>query len=131
MDGGSYIVSITKAASNKIGALICSMKFLWSEVAFYLDKSTMRSCMEYWCHVWADTPSYYLDILDKLQKPVCRTVGPLSASTLEPLGHCRYVASLSLWCRYYFGRCSSDVHFILVGDPLIILINCMIFCLYL
>ena len=32
---GSYIISIGKTASKKIGTLICSMKFLSPEVAFY------------------------------------------------------------------------------------------------
>ena len=33
LDWGSYIISIAKTASKKIGALICSMKFLSPEVA--------------------------------------------------------------------------------------------------
>ena len=37
----SYIISIAKTASKKIGALICSMKFLSPEVALYLYKSTI------------------------------------------------------------------------------------------
>ena len=36
LDWGSYIISIAKTASKKIGALICSMKFLSPEVALYL-----------------------------------------------------------------------------------------------
>ena len=36
LDWGSYIISIAKTASKKIGALICSMKFLFPEVALYL-----------------------------------------------------------------------------------------------
>ena len=36
LDWGSYMISIAKTASKKIGALICSMKFLSPEVAFYL-----------------------------------------------------------------------------------------------
>ena len=39
------------SASKKIGALIRSMKFLSPEVSLYLYKSTIRSCMEYCCHV--------------------------------------------------------------------------------
>ena len=35
LDWGSYIISIAKTASNKIGALIRSMKFLSPEVALY------------------------------------------------------------------------------------------------
>ena len=61
LDWGSYIISIAKTASKKIGALICSMKFLSPEVALYFYKSTIRPCMEYCCHVWAGAPSCYLD----------------------------------------------------------------------
>ena len=117
LDWGSYIVSIAKTASKKIGVLICSMKFLSPEVALYLYKSTIRPCMEYCCHVWAGAPSCYLELLDKLQKrryketdiQICRTVGPSLAASLEPLAHHRNVASLSLFYRYYFGRCSSEL----------------------
>ena len=41
LDCGSYIISIAKTASKKIGALIHSMKFLSLEVALYLYKSTI------------------------------------------------------------------------------------------
>ena len=84
---GYYIISIAKTASKNIGALIHSMKFLSPEVALYLYKSTIRPCMEYCCHVWAGAPSCYLDLLDKLQKRICRIVGPSLATSLEPLAH--------------------------------------------
>ena len=76
LDLGSYIISIAKTASKKIGALICSIKFLSPEVALYLYKSTICPCMEYCCHIWAGAPSCYLELLGKLQKGICRTVGP-------------------------------------------------------
>ena len=44
LDWGSYIISIE--------ALIRSIKFLSPEVALYLYKSTIHSCIEYCCHVW-------------------------------------------------------------------------------
>ena len=87
LDWGFYTMSIAKTASKKIGALICSMKFLSPEVALYLYKSTIRPCMEYCCHVWAGAPSCYLELLDKLQKRICRTVGPSLAASLEPLAY--------------------------------------------
>ena len=46
LDWGSYIISIAKTASKKIGALIRSMKFLSPEVALYLCKSTICPYME-------------------------------------------------------------------------------------
>ena len=110
LDWGSYIISIAKTASKKIGALIRSMMFLSPEVALCLYKSTIRTCMEYCCHVWAGAPSCCLDLLlDKLQKQICRIVGPSLAASLEPLADRRNVASLSLFYRYYFGRCSSEL----------------------
>ena len=87
LDWGSYIISVAKTASKKIGALIHSMKFLSLEVALYLYKSTIRPCMEYCCHVWAGAPSCYLELLDKLQKRICRIAGPSLAASLEPLAH--------------------------------------------
>ena len=87
LDWGSYIISIAKTASKKIGALIHSMKFLSSEVALYLHKSTICPYMEYCCHVWAVAPSRYLELLHKLQKWICRTVGPSLAAYHEHLAH--------------------------------------------
>ena len=65
--------------------------------------------MEYCCHVSAGAPNCYLELLDKLQKRICRTVGPSLAASLETLAHRGNVASLSLFYRYYFGRCSSEL----------------------
>ena len=72
LDWGSYIISIAKTASKKVGALIRSMKFISPEVALYLYKSSICPCMEYCCQVWAGAPSCYLDLIDKLQKRICR-----------------------------------------------------------
>ena len=109
LDQGSYLVSITKTATKKIGALICSMKFFSTEVDLHLYKSTIWPCTEYCCQVWAGAPSCYLELLDKLQKRMCRTVGPSLAASLEPLAHRQNVASSSLFYRYYFGRCYSEL----------------------
>ena len=92
LDWCSYIISIAKTASKKIGALIRSMKFLSPKVALYLYKSTIRPCMEYCRHVCAGAPSCYLDLLDKLEKRICRIVGLSLAASLEPLAHRRNVA---------------------------------------
>ena len=50
LDWVSYIISIDKTASKKIGALIHSMTFFSPEAALYFYKSTIRPCMEYCCH---------------------------------------------------------------------------------
>ena len=87
LDWGSYIISIAKTTSKKVGALIHAMKFLSPEIAFYLYKSAIRPFMEYCCHDWVGAPSCYLGLLDKLQKWICRTVGLSLAASLELLTH--------------------------------------------
>ena len=52
LNRGFYIISIAKSVSKKIGAFIRSMKFLSPEVAVYLYKSAIWSCMKHCCHVW-------------------------------------------------------------------------------
>ena len=84
LDWGSYNISITKSASKNIAAIICSTKFFSPEVALYLYKFTIRSYMECCCHVWASSPSCYLELLDKLQKRICTTVGFSLATSLKP-----------------------------------------------
>ena len=65
--------------------------------------------MEYCCYVWAGASSCHLKLLDEVQQQICRTVGPSIAGFLEPLALTRNVPSLSLFYRYYFVRCSSDL----------------------
>ena len=62
---GSYMISIAKTLSKKIGALFYEV-FLSAEVALYLYKSTIQPYMEYCCHIWVGAPSCYLELLDKL-----------------------------------------------------------------
>ena len=127
LDCGCYIFSFAKTASKKIGALIRSVKFLSPEVALCLYKSTIRPCIEYYCHIWAGAPSFSLELLDKLQKRICRTVSLLLAASLQPLAHHRNMASLTLFYSYYFGRCSSELGQGREGGLLVILTDCMIF----
>ena len=57
-------ISMAKSASNRIGALIRFMKLLSPEIALYLYKSTIQSCMEYCFHVRPGAPSSYFELLD-------------------------------------------------------------------
>ena len=92
-----------------MGALIGSIKFLSLEVTLYLCKSTTRLCLKYCCYVWPGALSCYLDMVDSLEKWICRTVGPALTVCLEPFGRCTNLASLSIFYRHYFGRCLSEL----------------------
>ena len=108
LDWGSYIISIVKIASKKIGALICSVKFLFPEVPLYLCKSTIHPYMEYCCYVRTGVPNYYLELLDKLHKAEAFSIDITLVDVVQN------------WCNWF--------HFLfLVGGLLGILIDCMIF----
>ena len=122
LDWGSYIISIAKNGSKKIGALICSMKFLLRLLCISIDLP----------YAHAYNTSCYLELLDKLQKWICRTVGPSLTTSRELLAHRRNAASLSLFYRYYFGIWHlywlNRFHFfILEGGQLVMVIDWLIF----
>ena len=80
-----------KTAFKKNGALIRSMKFLSPEVSRYCYKSTIQPWLEYCYHVWASEPSFYLEMLDKLQKQIWTF-----SWTLGLLSKCSQLKSLLL-----------------------------------
>ena len=65
--------------------------------------------MKYFSYVRAGTPNYYLNMLDKIQNLVYRTVAPSLAASLEHFAHRRKVVSLGLFYKYYFAGCSSEL----------------------
>ena len=71
--------------------------FFSPENALYLYKFIILSCMDYCCRVWAGVPSCYLDMLDKLQDRVFKTIGLSHAAFLHSLVHHWNLASLSLF----------------------------------
>ena len=84
LDWDSYIIFIAKTASKKIGALICSIKFLSPEGALYLYKSmwpnpckSIWPCVEYCSHVRAGAPICYMELLDRLQNLFLLLLSPL------------------------------------------------------
>ena len=85
------------------------MKFLSLEIALCRNKPTIRPCMKYCCHVRAGAPSFYSELVDRLQKRICRTVGPSIAASLNPLAQQRYVASLNLFNGQVFVRYSPEL----------------------
>jgi len=93
----------------KVGSLLRARRFLTPETILYLYKSTIRPCMEYCCHLWSGASSSSLELLDRVQRKVANAIGENLASKLDPLSHRRKVASLSLFYRYFHGRCSKEL----------------------
>ena len=112
------------------------MKFLSPESALYLYESTICPCMEYCCHVGAGAPNCYLELLDKLQKWICRTC--CFSWTIGSLSKCVQLRFFQLkfffnfFYRYYLvdvlQNCLDWFHFLfLEGGLLVILTDYMIF----
>ena len=95
LDWGFYIVSIAKTASKKIGALVLSMKF-------FLLRLLCISINLAYDLVWNTVVMSGLVLL-------VATWNCWITASLEPLAHHQNVASLSLFCRYYFCRYSSEL----------------------
>ena len=66
-------------------------------LCIFLVTHTLQAVLKYiWMQHW-------------LRKTICRTIGPAFAASPEALTHCRNIASLSLFYRYYFGKCSFEL----------------------
>ena len=103
----SYIQNVSKRAAQRIGSLYRASRYLPPESILYLYKATIRPLMEYCCHLWAGAPKTHLQLLDRVEKRAKNLIGQPLANELLPLSVRRDVASLSLFYRYYFGKCSS------------------------
>ena len=101
------IISIAKTASKKIRALIRSMKFLSLEVAISINLLYGHACNTFVMSglvllivTWNSWKSYKNEYVGLLV---------LHLLPLETLAHRQNVASLSLFYRYHFGRCSFEL----------------------
>ena len=104
-----YISGIAKSASMGVGCLYRARKFLPADAILYLYKTNIRPLMEYCCHIWAGAPACHLSLLDRVQKRIFNIVGDELGLSLQPLSHCRSVASLCLFYRYVHGKCATSV----------------------
>ena len=75
------LLLIVPARKSKLKFYVVSF-----EVAAYLYKSILCPHMEYCCHFWAGARSHCLEILEELQKRICRTVGPSFACHSGTIG---------------------------------------------
>nr|CAI5858761.1 unnamed protein product [Callosobruchus analis] len=66
--------------------------------------------LKYCSHVWGCVPKNSLKLLDTIQKrPVSLIDTPILTKDLHSLEYRRRVAGLSLFYRFYHGRCSSEL----------------------
>ena len=105
----SFPTYIPAWGSHKTAPL--NLFFFWCKYLFCRGFPFFEKFWSCCCLSFIDFPSTscYLKLLDKLQKLICRTVGPSLVASLERLAHGRNVATLSLFYRYHFGRFSLEL----------------------
>ena len=106
MDWKPYIQSIAKAASRKMGSLYRAQLFPFSWI--HLVSVQIYNSAMYGVPGGAPK-SHVLDLLDRVQNRVISLVGSGQSSDWQALSHRMDVASLSLFYRYYYGKCSSEL----------------------
>ena len=109
-----HISSVEKSAERRIGFLFRSKRFFTSLHLLTLYKAQIRPCLEYGSHLWRGASKYYLATLDTIQKRAIRLIDDSSLTdSLDSLAHRRNVSALSLYYRYYHGRCSDELKLII------------------
>ena len=87
---------------TELGLLFRSQRYITPETILYLNKATIRPCMEYCSYSWGGAPrSGCLNFLDRVQRSLVNLIGPVLLSTLQSLSHRRVVATLSLFYKYW------------------------------
>ena len=83
---------------------------LIQESLLTLYKAQIRPCLEYGSHLWRGASKYSLATLDIIQKRAVRLIDDSALiDSHDLLAHRRNVSALSLFYRYYHGRCSDEL----------------------
>jgi hypothetical protein len=105
-----HVTDIARAASKKLGFLFRARRYFTSQQLLVLYKAQIRPPLEYCSHIWRSAPKHTLNMLDSVQRRAIRLIGnPALTCSLQSLDHRRTVADLSLFYRYYHGRCSAQL----------------------
>ena len=107
MDWKPYIQSISRLFQGKWAP------FIGPSVSLLLNPSCICTNLPFG-HVWStvsdEAPrSNGLDLLDRVQKRAVSLVGSGLSFDLQALSHRRDFASLSLFYKYYYWKCTSEL----------------------
>ena len=106
----THIHSLAKHASQKFGFLARARGFFSSSHLPSIYKSQIRPSLEYCSHVWGGALKSTLCLLDKVQSKAIRLINNSTlAKSLQPLSQRRLVGELSIFYRYFNGRCSQEI----------------------
>ena len=91
-----------------MGVLFRCKHYFNSAPLLKLYTGFIHPCLEYCSHICGFSP--YTSLLDRVKSKASHLIGdPSLTLTLDPLSLRHKVASLSLFCCYYFGHCSVEL----------------------
>ncbi|CAG9814285.1 unnamed protein product [Phaedon cochleariae] len=106
----NHVRSIAKAASQKLGFLFRAKSYFTPQQLLMIYKAQIRPVLEYCSHIWGSAPKHTLMLLDSIQRRAIRLVSDATLThSLTSLEHRRKVGDLSLFYRYFHGKCSSEI----------------------
>ena len=112
-----HINSIAKHASQKLGFLSRARGYFSPSQLLTIYKFQICPSLEYCSHVWGGAPKSSLHLLDRVKSKAIRLINNLNlTNSLQSLSHCRLVADLSIFYRYFHGHCSQEIKKI-IPDP--------------
>ncbi|KAL3271560.1 hypothetical protein HHI36_022035 [Cryptolaemus montrouzieri] len=112
-----HVSAIAKSASAKLSFLFSAKRYFTSSQLLLLYKAQSRPALEYCSHVRGSASKNSLRMLDSLQKRAVRFIDhPEVTRDLR-----RQVADLSLFYRYFHGRCSKELKELVPGKLNILL----------
>lgn len=107
---GEHIKVIAKKASSRLSCLYRARSYFTSTQINILYKAQVRPVMEYCSHIWGGAAATHLQLLDRINAKAIKLVDNAEiTANLQSLTHRRSVAELSLFYKYYFCRCSSEL----------------------
>ena len=110
MSWHNHVVAIAKIASQKLGVLFRTRKLYTPQQLLTLYKAQIRPSLEYCSHVWSSAPKHTLRLLDSIERRAIRLIGDHELTkNLDSLEHRRQVGDLTLFYRYFHGKCSADL----------------------
>nr|CAI5828957.1 unnamed protein product [Callosobruchus analis] len=110
MSWHDHVATIAKTACQKLGVLFRCRRLYTPEQLLLLYKAQIRPSLEYCSHIWGCAPKHPLKLLDSIQNRAVRLIDTHNLTKdLHSLEHRRRVAGLSLFYRFYHGRCSSEL----------------------
>ncbi len=110
MSWHNHVADIAKRASQKLGVLFRTRHLYTPSQLLTLYKAQIRPTMEYCSHIWSAAPKHTLMLLNTVQKRAIKLINdPALTRNLDGLEHRRSVGDLSLFYRYYHGKCSEEL----------------------